>query len=377
MRAWRVLTGAAFAALLTLWAPAHAQDEAIARTEATLTAFASAAASLEAEASARGRIAALTEALQAFEAALGDLRAAQRGILAAETEIEERLRQTEAITSAQISVMLRVAATPAPTGLLHPDGPVASAQASALAAAMTNNMLRDSHSLADDLAALASLRATAIATQAALEDGLTSAQSARAALATAVSERRETAGLDAQIAEEIAVLGRGAETLAGFLEALGGIDTPGIGVSRPATGAIPLPVSGDLVLGFGETDAAGISRSGLLLATSPGAVVVAPADATVRYTGQLLDYGNIVILEPYQDVMIILAGLGQTFATAGEILPAGQPIGLMPSDPAASDAILTENSGQTGSLGQETLYIEVRDGQEPVDPATIFALDEE
>ena len=84
-----------------------------------------------------------------------------------------------------------------------------------------------------------------------------------------------------------------------------------------------------------------------------------------------------VILEPYQETMIILAGLGQTFATAGDILPAGQPIGLMPSAPGAGDAILTENSGQTGSLGQETLYIEVRDGQEPVDPATIFALDEE
>ena len=63
-------------------------------------------------------------------------------------------------------------------------------------------------------------------------------------------------------------------------------------------GHLPLPVKGQVIRGFGEKDAAGIARPGLVIATEPRALVTAPVAATIRYRGPLLDYGNVMILEP-------------------------------------------------------------------------------
>ena len=52
-----------------------------------------------------------------------------------------------------------------------------------------------------------------------------------------------------------------------------------------------------------------------MLATASGALVSAPAAATVRFQGPLLDYGQVVILEPAPDVLFVLAGLGQVLVT--------------------------------------------------------------
>jgi hypothetical protein len=42
----------------------------------------------------------------------------------------------------------------------------------------------------------------------------------------------------------------------------------------------------------------GVARPGLVLATRPNALVTTPWPASVRYAGPLLDYGNVIILEP-------------------------------------------------------------------------------
>ena len=55
-----------------------------------------------------------------------------------------------------------------------------------------------------------------------------------------------------------------------------------------------------MLRGMNEADAAGIKRPGIILATRPGALVNAPTAATIRYVGPLLDYGNVMILEPQQ-----------------------------------------------------------------------------
>ncbi|MEZ5674302.1 MAG: hypothetical protein R3D81_03325 [Thalassovita sp.] len=44
-----------------------------------------------------------------------------------------------------------------------------------------------------------------------------------------------------------------------------------------------------------ESDAAGIARPGVVLATRPRALVTTPTAATIRYLGPLLDYGNVMI----------------------------------------------------------------------------------
>ena len=76
-----------------------------------------------------------------------------------------------------------------------------------------------------------------------------------------------------------------------------------------------------------ETDAAGVRRPGLTLATRPGALVTAPWPATIRYRGPLLDYGNVIILEPGDGYLLVLAGLEQVYGEVGEVVAAGAPPG--------------------------------------------------
>ena len=87
----------------------------------------------------------------------------------------------------------------------------------------------------------------------------------------------------------------------------------------------------------------------------------------------LLDYGNVVILEPAAGVLFVLAGLAETFGEAGEILPKGAPLGLMGGETLPVDAILRETDQGNGAQANETLYLEVREGQGPVNPAIWFA----
>ena len=120
----------------------------------------------------------------------------------------------------------------------------------------------------------------------------------------------------------------------------------------------------------GEADAAGVTRPGILLATRPEALVTAPTAATIRYAGPLLDFGQVVILEPQADTLLILAGLGQSYGVAGQVITEATPVGLM-----AQSAENRSTGGDGGGTGRsETLYIEVRQNDTPVDPATWFDL---
>jgi septal ring factor EnvC (AmiA/AmiB activator) len=57
------------------------------------------------------------------------------------------------------------------------------------------------------------------------------------------------------------------------------------------------------------------------------------------------------------------------------VIPAGTPVGLMGGDVPEIGAILSLSSEGTGTDRSETLYIEVREGNSPVDPATWFRTD--
>jgi len=134
-----------------------------------------------------------------------------------------------------------------------------------------------------------------------------------------------------------------------------------------------MPVRGALLRRAGEPDAAGIRRPGMVVATRPQALVTAPAAATIRYLGPLLDYGKVMILEPGDGYLLVLAGLGEVYGAVGEVVPAGSPVGLMGGREAgAAEALAGQGDATAGSGRSETLYVELRRGAEPVDPAPWF-----
>ena len=100
--------------------------------------------------------------------------------------------------------------------------------------------------------------------------------------------------------------------------------------------------------------------------------MTAPTAATIRYRGPLLDYGQVLILEPQQDTLFVLAGLAQVYGKIGQVVPAGSPLGLMGGQTSQIDAILSQSRDGAGIDRTETLYIEVRQGNVPVDPLDWF-----
>lgn len=120
-----------------------------------------------------------------------------------------------------------------------------------------------------------------------------------------------------------------------------------------ARGRIRIPVSGRVVLGYGDRDGSDSSK-GLKIATSGGATVVAPFDAEVAYSGTFLHYGRLVILKhhsaPGRDFHTLLSGLSQIDVKAGDFLLEGEPIGAM-----------------SGKENQQ-LYVELRENNQPVNP---------
>ena len=140
-----------------------------------------------------------------------------------------------------------------------------------------------------------------------------------------------------------------------------------------ARGALPLPLLGTQLRAFGEADAAGVARPGLVYATRAGALVTAPWPASVRYAGPLLDYGNVIILEPEAGYLLVLAGLDTVYVNTGVVIPAAGPLGLMPGG-AESDTeeLIVATLQGSGAALSETLYMELRENGVPVDPAEWF-----
>lgn len=374
LAAWLVLAAlclpAASAAAQTASAAAEAGRAAAAELEAAMRALDTAEAATD-------RVAALTRAIRAHEDGLGKLRDSLRQVIIAEQAIRRDLDADSARISRLVGAMSGIGRTASgPQVLLHPSGPLGTARAGGIVADIAPALLSEAEALRHRLATLADLRAVQQAAADTLAEGLATVQAARVGLSQAVAERRDLPVKLTESPEALARLVRSVDTLDAFADLLGDMrlapDTP-VRRFSDARGSLPLPVRGRVLRAFDAPDAAGIRRPGLVVATRPQALVTTPWAATVRYLGPLLDYGNVALIEPEDGYLIVLTGLGTLYGAVGQVLPAGAPIGLMGGS--QPEAITLSASGQQlgGVPLTESLYIEIREGNRPVDPAAWFA----
>lgn len=130
---------------------------------------------------------------------------------------------------------------------------------------------------------------------------------------------------------------------------------------------LELPVAGRQKFGFGEDDGSGQSLKGMMVSTVPDAIVTAPADGWVVYSGPFRSYGELIILNAGDGYHLVLAGMGSTNADIGQFVVAGEPIGRMNTTKLVSASVLALASAEP------TLYIEFRRNGKPVDPAPWWA----
>jgi len=366
------------AILALLLAAAPAAADPVAQARAALVALEQAGAELRTAEGARDRVAALTAVIAAHEDGLAAVRESLRAIVIREATLRRAFEGRSAEVSRLLGVLAAVERTDGPLLLLHPAGPLGTVQSGLLAAEVTPALAAEAERLRAELRELATLRALQDGAAQTVTESLTALQAARVALSTAIADRTP---LPPPLAEDAAALDRLAETAASLAAFAVDLETRPLPVPPAATaeafvearGSLPLPVRGTVLRTSGQADAAGVVRPGLVLATRPRALVTAPWPATVRYAGPLLDYANVMVLEPAPSYLLIVAGLDRTHADVGEVVAAGAPLGLMGGDEPRAMEFLA-GAPLTGGAGglSETLYVELRHEGVPLDPAEWF-----
>jgi septal ring factor EnvC (AmiA/AmiB activator) len=119
-----------------------------------------------------------------------------------------------------------------------------------------------------------------------------------------------------------------------------------------ARGQLRPPAAGQVVRGFGQRGDDGVASEGIVIRTRARAQVVSPFDGTVDFAEPYGAYGGLLILNVGDGYYVVLAGMAALFATSGQSVLAGEPVGAMPdrSEPAPE------------------LILEVRRGDDAIDP---------
>ena len=324
---------------------------------------------------ARDRVATLTQTIRAYEQGLDAVRTALRQAAIRESALDRQFEARRDQVAQLIGVLESLPADPGPTLLLHPTGPLGSARSGMLVAEVTPALQAQADQLRRTLTEVRDLQTVQAAAAATLSEGLAAAQQARSALSKAISDRTD---LPMRFVDDPGVLKgllESADTLDAFAAGLmldTAADNP-LPAIADAKGTLPLPVFGTILRRPGEADSSGVRRPGILISARPQALVTAPWPATIRYRGQLADYGNVMILEPGNGFLLILAGLGTVYGESGEVVSSGAPLGLMGGPEAVAAEFLGPSQEGGGAGRSETLYVELRQGAEPVDPTGWFA----
>jgi septal ring factor EnvC (AmiA/AmiB activator) len=332
-------------------------------------------AAMQAATGARDRVAALTQTIRAYEQGLDAVREGLRQVTIREAALTLQFEARRDQVARLVGVLESLPTDPGPLLLLHPAGPLGTARSGMLLAEVTPALQAQADRLRGELTEVHDLRAVQQAASATLSQGLGAAQQARSALSQAISDRTDLPIRFIDDPDTLRGLLESADTLDAFAAGLGS-DMAAEDLSPDITaarGRLPLPVLGTILRRPDEADAAGVRRPGLLIATRARALVTAPWPATIRYRGPLLDYGNVMILELGRGYLLILGGLETVYGEVGEVVPFGAALGLMGGPEAMATEFLASTQDGSSAGGSETIYVELRQGADPVDPTDWFA----
>lgn len=355
--------------------------------------------------------AALIAAGARVKTAEADIAAVQNKIgdlIVQELDTRGRLDGADASISNVLAALERISQSPPPALIVDPSDALGSARSAILISAILPQLRAKADAVTADLKRLGDIKAAAqaqednlkanfdvleeeqlrIATLIAAQKG--NEATATAALADEQKQASDMADRAAVLKQMIADLGKQAQAVATAAQATatannGGRtpkldrDTVRLALANPsrqqpavpfasARGFLDFPVTrGVNVVNFGDGDGLGGISRGLSVVTNADAPVLAPADGWVLYTGNYLNYGQIVILDAGQDYTILLAGMATVDVNPGQFVLMGKKIGTMGSR-TIGRAVATSAGAQ-----RPTLYIEMRQNNVPIDPTGWWA----
>lgn len=328
-------------------------------------------------------------------------------LIVRELEIRGRLDGADAEIANVLAALERISLNPPPALIVDPGDALGSARGAMLIAAILPQLRNRADSVSADLQALTDVKIAALAEEETLRANYEVLEEEQLRIATLIAARKQgitqmSAELAAEEDEAIAL----AERASSLRELIGALSeraaTGGTAAPDPtdpdlpqlspeaialafadaariqpavpfplARGYMPMPANGVTVVDFGANDGKGGIAQGQSIVTRAEAQVVAPADGWVLYKGPYLNYGQIVILNAGGNYTALLAGLDTITADIGQFVQMGEPLGTMGSR--TSGRTVTTNAGNA----QPTLYIELRQDNEPFDPAGWWANNEQ
>jgi septal ring factor EnvC (AmiA/AmiB activator) len=126
---------------------------------------------------------------------------------------------------------------------------------------------------------------------------------------------------------------------------------------RGLKGLLPWPAEGNVVTFFGRqkhpTFNTYVQRKGIEIRTPEGSAIYSVMPGTVVYADWLKGYGLVIIIDHANGFFSLYAHASKILTAVGAQVTAGQAIG---------------ETGDTGMTGENTLYFELREGADPVDP---------
>ena len=132
---------------------------------------------------------------------------------------------------------------------------------------------------------------------------------------------------------------------------------PSASLPKGVKGGLPWPAEGSVLTYFGRqkhpTFNTYVQRKGIEIRTVEGSAIHAVMAGTVVYADWLKGYGLVIILDHANGFFSLYAHASKILTSVGAQVASGQAIG---------------ETGDTGMTGENTLYFELRQGAEAVDP---------
>ncbi|MCS6758100.1 MAG: peptidoglycan DD-metalloendopeptidase family protein [Candidatus Devosia euplotis] len=349
---------------------------------------------------------AATQRVKLAEIEVADIEGRLSDFIVAELEVRGRLDGSNAQIANVLTALERISLNPPPALIVDPNDALGSARSAILIAAIAPQLRAKADSVTADLSKLTAIKTAALAEEATLRANHAVLEEEQLRIATLIAARKQgigvrTAELEAEEQQAIALVARATslkelvDSLSSQISSVSSASAAANAAIDPdlpvmtaqaiqlafadsartepavpfgvARGYLTMPANGVNVLDYGARDDFGGISHGISLITRAEAQVVAPADGWALYKGPYLNYGQIVILNTGQSYTALLAGLESVTVDIGQFVQMGMPLGTMGSR--TIGRTVTTSAG----AAQPTLYIELRQNNEPVDPTGWWA----
>jgi murein hydrolase activator len=351
-----------------------------------------------------------TEQVSAAETQISEAEARLDTLNGREEAIHRSLESRRTVIAEVLASLQRMGRTPPPALLVAPEDMLKAIRTSMLLGAVLPEMRAETEALATDLSDLIQLRQSIVSEKAGLAQQVADLGEQRQKLAALIDVRQAALGVAEQAlaaerdraanlagqasslkqliarmevelagAKQAADAARKADEARKTAEAETGNQKLNVspfsdpGRLAPAMafadtkGLLPMPVSGTIVRSYGSPDGYGGTEKGLLVATRPQAIVAAPYDGWIAFSGPYRSYGQLLIINAGEGYYMVLAGMERINVEAGQFVLAGEPVANM------GDGSVKTAAAIAIGAAQPILYVEFRKDGAAIDPSPWWA----